>query len=149
MQKQHSKSLGIGLSKTAKTNLNWGICYCCVFLLIYTAYAKIDDHDGFYKALLPISFIGDYAFLISWLVPLSELLIAILLMIPQTQKRGLYLFTAMMGVFTFYIVSMLLWATKLPCHCGGAIEKLNWNQHLWFNLSFIALASLAIWLKKQ
>jgi len=130
-------------------NLIWAICYCCIFLLIYTAYAKIEDHNRFYKGLLRISYIGNYALLISWLVPLSEILIAVLLLIPQLQKWGLYFFAVMMGVFTLYIASMLLWATKLPCHCGGAIEKLSWNQHLWFNLGFIALASLAIWLKKQ
>lgn len=149
MQKLNNKTLRIRLRDQTKTNLIWAISYCCIFLLIYTAYAKIEDHDRFYKGLLPISYIGNYALLISWLVPLSEILIAVLLLIPQLQKWGLYLFAAMMGVFTLYIAGMLLWASKLPCHCGGAIEKLSWNQHLWFNLGFIALASLAIWLKKQ
>jgi len=149
MQKLNHKNISLNLSDQSKTNLIWAICYCCIFLLSYTAYAKIEDHSRFYKGLLNISYIGDYALLISWLVPLSEILIAVLLLIPKMQKLGLYLFAVMMGVFTLYIASMLLWATKLPCHCGGAIEKLSWNQHLWFNLGFIALASLAIWLKKQ
>jgi len=149
MQKLNNKTISLNLSNQSKTNLIWAICYCCIFLLSYTAYAKIEDHSRFYKGLLRISYIGNYALLISWLVPLSEILIAVLLLIPQLQKCGLYLFAAMMGVFTLYIASMLLWATKLPCHCGGAIEKLSWSQHLWFNLGFIALASLAIWLKKQ
>lgn len=149
MQKLNHKTISLNLSDQSKTNLIWAICYCCIFLLIYTAYAKIEDHSRFYKGLLRISYIGNYALLISWLVPLSEILIAVLLLIPKMQKLGLYLFAVMMGVFTLYIASMLLWASKLPCHCGGAIEKLSWNQHLWFNLGFIALAGLAIWLKKQ
>lgn len=149
MQKLNNKTLRLTLSDQHKTNLIWAICYCCIFLLVYTAYAKIEDHDRFYKGLLRVSYIGDYALLISWLVPLSELLIAVLLLVPQLQKWGLYLFTAMMGVFTLYIASMLLWATKLPCHCGGAIEKLSWAQHLWFNLAFMALAVAALWLEKN
>lgn len=132
-----------------KTNLILGICSCCIFLLVYTAYAKIEDHNRFYKGLLRISYIGNYALLISWLVPLIELFVAALLIIPKTQKLGLYLFTGLMGVFTFYILSMLFWANKLPCHCGGAIEKLSWPQHFWFNIGFMALASFAIWLSKK
>ncbi len=149
MQNLNNKTISLRLSNQSKTNLIWAICYCCIFLLIYTAYAKIEDHNRFYKGLLPIPYIGKHALLISWLVPLSEVLIAVLLLIPQLQKWGLYLFAVMMGVFTLYIASMLLWATKLPCHCGGAIEKLTWAQHLWFNLAFIAIASVALWLKNN
>ncbi|MDB5156121.1 MAG: hypothetical protein JWR50_828, partial [Mucilaginibacter sp.] len=47
------------------------------------------------------------------------------------------------------ILSMVLWAEKLPCHCSGAIEKLSWTQHIWFNLAFIALAISALRLSKR
>ncbi|RZJ17795.1 MAG: hypothetical protein EON51_17630 [Acinetobacter sp.] len=148
MRKQRSNTLGFSLSKTTKTNLIWALCYCCIFLLIYTAYAKLDDHYRFYKGLLKIPYIGNYALAISWLVPLGELFIALLLLNTKLQRWGLYLFIAMMGVFTLYIGSMLLWANQLPCNCGGAIEKLSWNQHLWFNLGFMAFALWALWLSK-
>ena len=139
----------------ASTKLSWptreiliqGITASCIFLCAYTAYAKLQDHDRFYRGLAAIAHIGDHALMLSWSVPITELLIALLLIVPRTQRLGLYLFILMMCLFTLYIASMLLWASKLPCNCGGAIEKLSWNQHLWFNLGFIALAMLAIWLK--
>lgn len=86
--------------------------------------------------------------MISWLVPVSELAIALVIIIPQAQRIGLYLFTIMMSIFTLYIASMLLWAEKRPCHCGGAISSLTWEQHLAFNIGFILLSIVAIYLHK-
>lgn len=144
---QSPKDISTKVRNRTQEILIQGIPGCCIFLCAYTAHAKLEDHDRFYKGLLPVSHIGDHAQFISWSVPLTELLIALLMIVPRTQKLGLYLFTMMMGIFTLYIASMLFWATKLPCNCGGAIEKLSWHQHLWFNLGFIALASLGIRLK--
>lgn len=126
-----------------------GITGLCIFLLVYTAQAKIVEHDQFYKGLSKIQYLKNYALTISWLVPISELAIALALIIPQTQKLGLYFFTIMMSIFTLYIASMLLWAEKKPCHCGGAIASLTWEQHLLFNIGFILLAIFAIYLHKN
>ncbi|MFI5140403.1 MAG: MauE/DoxX family redox-associated membrane protein, partial [Sphingobacteriales bacterium] len=124
------------------------ICLSCIFLFLSTAHSKWADHVRFLKGLSRVTFIGGYAFYISWLVPAAEVLISLLLIIPQTYKWGLYGFTGLMTLFTGYIVSMVLWAKKLPFHCGGAIEKLSWAQHIWFNLAFIAIALFALWLSK-
>ncbi|MBB3058280.1 hypothetical protein FHS11_004729 [Mucilaginibacter gotjawali] len=120
-----------------------------MFLFLYTAHSKWTDHARFLKGLSRVSFIAGFALYISWLVPAAEVLISILLIIPQTYKWGLYGFTGLMTLFTGYIISMVLWAKKLPCHCGGAIEKLSWPQHIWFNLAFIAIAVFALWLSKS
>jgi len=117
-------------------------------LFVYTAYAKIIDHDRFLKGLTRVHLISGFAVVISFLVPLTEIIIALLLLIPKTSKWGLYSFTTLMLIFTGYIISALIWEKKLPCHCGGAIEKLSWSQHIWFNIAFIALAIFALWLNK-
>jgi len=129
-------------------NIIFCICLICIFLFSYTGYSKIEDHSRFLKGLSRVAIIGPYALFISWSVPIVEIVISILLIIPKTSKWGLYSFTILMSVFTIYIVSMVLWATKLPCHCGGAIEKLSWTQHIWFNLVFIAIAVFALWISK-
>ena len=136
-------------SEKFKNNMIFCICLICVFLFLYAGYSKIEDHSRFLKGLMRVTIIGPFALYISWIVPIGEIIIAILLIIPRTSKWGLYGFTILMGVFTIYIISMVLWATKLPCHCGGAIEKLSWTQHIWFNLAFIAIAVFALWLSKS
>ena len=136
------------LSNSSRDILIFLICLICLVLFICTAYDKFNDHQRFYKGLSRVAVIGGSALYISWLVPSAEALIAVLLILPPTYKWGLYGFSSLMLLFTCYIVSMVLWAKKLPCHCGGAIEKLSWTQHIWFNMVFIALALFALWLSK-
>lgn len=120
------------------------IRYLCIFLFVYTAYAKLADHERFYKGLTNVHLISGYALVITYAVPLAEILVSILLIIPKTIKVGLITFGIMMTAFTVYIISALIWEPKLPCHCGGAIEKLSWRQHIWFNLAFIILTIIAL-----
>jgi hypothetical protein len=120
------------------------IRWFCMALFLYTAYAKIIDHDRFLKGLTRVHLINAFAVFISFAVPVIEIIVALLLLIPQTAKLGLYNFVAVMSSFTIYIISAMTWEKKLPCHCGGAIEKLSWGQHLWFNLAFIAIAIFAL-----
>jgi len=133
----------------AKERLVFSICLICMFLFLYTAYSKILEHHRFLTGLSRVAAIGGFAPYISWFVPAAEILVSILLIIPNTARWGLYGFLVLMVLFTCYILSMLLWAKKLPCHCGGAIEKLTWTQHVWFNLAFIAIAVLGLWLGKS
>lgn len=137
---------GFQFSKFAKERLIICIRFTCMFLFLYTAHAKIVDHDRFLRGLSKVHLLGGFAIYISWLVPILEILTFILMLIPQTAKWGLYAFISLMTLFTGYIFSALLWEKNLPCHCGGAIEKLSWTQHVWFNLAFIFLAIFALWL---
>ena len=137
------------LSEKVKEWLIFSICLICIFLFLYAAYSKIADHQRFENGLSRVALIGSAASYLAWIVPLSEIFIAVLLIIPQTYKLGLGAFVGLMAAFTVYIISMLLWATKLPCHCGGVIEQLSWTQHVWFNLAFIAIAVFALWLGRS
>jgi hypothetical protein len=137
------------LSAQTREWLAFFICLVCLFLFLISAYHKIDDHGRFVKGLSKVAVIGTYATLISWMVPIAEIGIALLLIIPKTHQWGLYGFTGLMVVFTVYILSMLLWNEKLPCQCNLIIEKLSWTAHLWFNVAFIALAVFALWLMKK
>jgi len=133
-------------SELTKERLITGIRFICIFLFLYTAYAKIVDHDRFLRGLAKVHILHGMAIYISWFVPFAEILVSVLILIPQTAKWGLYAFISLMTLFTGYIISAMIWETKLPCHCGGVIEKLSWMQHLWFNLAFILLTIFAIWL---
>jgi hypothetical protein len=95
-----------------------------------------------------VHLISGLAVFISFAVPIAEIIVALLLLIPQTAKTGLYSFIAVMSTFTVYIISAMVWEKHLPCHCGGAIEKLSWGQHIWFNLAFITIAIIALHLIK-
>lgn len=125
------------------------ICLVCLFLFLFAAYGKLAEHQTFVQGLRAVSFIGTYAGIISWLVPIAEIMVSLLLIIPITYKWGLYGFTGLMLVFTVYIGSMLLWNENLPCHCNLFVENLSWVEHLWFNMGFICLSVIAILLGKS
>jgi uncharacterized membrane protein YphA (DoxX/SURF4 family) len=132
------------ISELTKEKIVIAIRWICMALFVYAAYAKVVDHERFLKGLTRVHIINGYAYIISMAVPIVEIIIAILLLIPRTAKIGLYSFTATMAVFTIYIINALIWEKNLPCLCGGAIEKLSWTQHIWLNLAFILIAMLAI-----
>jgi hypothetical protein len=108
----------------------------------------IDEHEKFVLGLSKVKFIGSNAIWVSWVVPASEIAVSILLIHPVTQRHGLFGFASLMVLFTLYILSMLLWAEKLSCHCNLIIEKFSFSQHLVFNVAFIVLALSALQLMK-
>lgn len=148
MESTITKNAKFQVSELVKDRIITAICWLCMALFLYTAYAKIVDHARFLHGLTRVHLISSFAVFISFSVPTVEIIIALLLLIPPTAKIGLYSFIAVMLSFTIYIVSAMIWEQNLPCHCGGAIEKLSWGQHIWFNLTFIALAIIALRLNK-
>ncbi|MDG3583367.1 DoxX family protein [Galbibacter sp. CAA-3] len=87
-----------------------------------------------------------YAGWLAWLVPVLELLIVGLLVFPRTRLLGLMGAFTLMVMFTVYIYIILNYASYVPCSCGGVLEKLGWGEHLVFNMAFIFLALLAIYI---
>lgn len=84
------------------------------------------------------------------IIPVLEVLIAIGLIFEKTRVPALYASFVLMMAFTIYTVAVLSHAFKyIPCSCGGVIKKLTWPQHLFFNLFFVAISLLGIWLKKR
>lgn len=63
------------------------ICLICMFLFLFSAYEKIVDHQRFYNGLSKVSIIGPNAGVISYLVPILEALISILLIILKRKQR--------------------------------------------------------------
>lgn len=149
MENTTAKRNAFYLNNAFKEWISFGICLICMFLFLFSAYEKIIEHDQFLSGLKKVSFINQFAGFIAWAVPMLEILISILLIIPKTQKWGLYGFAGTMAVFSLYIIGMLLLQETLPCHCNLIIDKLSWSQHLWFNLAFIALATIAVKFSKS
>jgi hypothetical protein len=120
-----------------------------IFLFLYTAISKSFNIEKTVNVLEKAPGFSQYALAIAWITVVTEYLIAGLLYLPKTRKMGLYSFTALMTMFTGYIIYMKAFAATLPCSCGGIISKLSWNQHLIFNIFSILLAVFAILLLRS
>lgn len=121
-----------------------------VLLWVYAAFSKLLVYTTFTSQLKQSPLLKPYAEILVWLVPTVEIVIAILLTVMVTRIKGLYASLVLLSVFTIYIAGMLLSGVHLPCSCGGIINALSWQQHLVFNLLFMALsiAGIVVW-KKQ
>lgn len=117
-----------------------------ILLFVYTASTKLIEVEKFQYTLSKSPLIHDYASAVSWLLPISEILVALLLLLPKTKLWGLYSSAALMVSFTLYLAYMLAFTPKLPCSCGGVLQQMTWSQHLVFNVFFTGLAFAGVWL---
>lgn len=113
-----------------------------IFLFVYTAISKLINIDSFKTVLSGSTILKSVAGLLSFVIPISEIAISIMLFLPASREIGFLLTTALMGLFTLYIIYMLLFIHDLPCSCGGIIQQMSWTQHLIFNIVFFSLGFL-------
>ncbi len=116
-----------------------------IFLYSYTAISKLHNYEDFNRTIHESPLIHQGADTISWLLPVTELIVVLLLFFERKRKAGLYASLLMLTVFTFYLLYMVLFVADLPCSCGGVLSKMSWQQHVWFNLFFIGLTMLGLY----
>jgi len=122
------------------------ICLLYVLLFIYAATSKLLDMDNFQMQLGQSPLLSAFAKWVSYLVPFIEILTVLLLLIPKYRTAGLYCCFSLMTMFTAYIYIILNYSIFVPCSCGGILENMGWSEHLIFNICFLALAVVAIFM---
>lgn len=110
-----------------------------VLLWVYAALSKWLDYYTLVRNLKSIPWFGQYAGFISIAIPLSELIVAGLLLFDKSKKVGFVLSAALLVIFTGYIIYILNFAANIPCSCGGVISGMSWTQHLIFNIAYLLL----------
>jgi uncharacterized membrane protein YphA (DoxX/SURF4 family) len=120
-----------------------------VVLFLYTAISKLIEFSVFKEQIAMSPILEPIDSLIAWLIPLSEILVAILLFLPKWRRIGMYGTSILMVGFTLYVGAILIYDDQLPCSCGGVIELLSWKGHLIFNNVCIGLSLIAIYLERS
>jgi uncharacterized membrane protein YphA (DoxX/SURF4 family) len=122
------------------------VTFLIILLFVYAAVSKLFDYQKFTVQLGQSPMLTTYSSVLGWMVPLLELVISVLLIFPRTRLGGLYSFFGLMTMFTVYIILASRFSDYVPCSCGGVIQNLSWSQHLVFNLVFMVLGILGIFL---
>lgn len=127
------------------------IIYGYAFLYMYTGVDKLRNISAFIEGNQKNGYIGQHAELIGWGIPLTEILLAVLLILPfmWIKRIALWASTMLMGIFTLYLAWMLVFAEERLCHCGGVIESMGWYTHLLFNLCWLGAGIYAITKQKN
>uniref|UniRef100_UPI004048BF54 MauE/DoxX family redox-associated membrane protein n=1 Tax=Mariniflexile sp. TaxID=1979402 RepID=UPI004048BF54 len=120
------------------------ICFLFIFLFSYAAISKLLDFNTFKIQLGQSPLLTAFAGWVAWVVPIIELITALLLAIPKYRLVALYGALGLMSLFTLYIIAILKFSDYVPCSCGGILENMGWQEHLIFNVIFLGLAMIGI-----
>lgn len=113
-------------------------------LFLYTSLSKLAGYEVFKNVLSVSPLLKPFAAIIVWLLPVTEIAIAVLLFIPDLREKGLSASVILLTLFTLYLGYMILFTPHLPCNCGGVLKSLTWPEHIVFNLLFILLSFTGI-----
>lgn len=117
-----------------------------IILWVYTAGSKLMDFPDFKNQLHLQHFSETTAKILIIALPTAELITAALLA-TKHQKLGLKISLILLTIFTAYIILILSgYYIKTPCSCGGVLKFLGWRLHLLFNLFFLSINILALYL---
>jgi len=126
-----------------------GIAGFLAFVFLYTACSKLLTFNVTLFDMKRNPLLEHYAYFLSIAVPVTEIIVAILLIIPKSRKYGLWASLALVLSFTLYVCILLFSKMDLPCTCGGIIRELSWRQHLLVNVGLIGLNVLALFLEHR
>ena len=133
--------------KKTRDSIKDVVVYVFILLFVYTAASKLMEFESFQKVLGRSPLIGKYNSIFAYVIPLTELLISLFLIIPSTRRKALISSVILMAVFTIYLIYMISQPGHIPCSCGGVVSELTWTQHIIFNSIFILLGIGALQLK--
>src|SRR5258706_8220852 len=120
-----------------------------IMLFLYASISKFLDFHTFIGEMNNQPLPNVLTPFLVWTIPSLEIAISLALIIERTRLAGLYTSFVLMTLFTIYACSVLIhFFAYIPCSCGGVISKLNWSQHLVFNLFFVTLSVTGIILQR-
>jgi putative oxidoreductase len=121
-----------------------------IMLFLYASVSKFLDFETFTGEMNNQPLPNSWTPFLVWIIPGSEIAIALALMIEKTRLTAFYASLVLMTLFTIYTATILFhFFSYVPCSCGGVIKKLTWKQHLFFNLFFVALSVCGIILQRR
>jgi len=121
-----------------------------IILYLYAGLSKFLDFRVFTHEMNNQPFLNSWKPWLIFVIPSSEIVIALALIPERTRLIALYASGALMLLFTAYTAAILLHQFKyIPCSCGGVIRNLTWPQHLLFNLFFLCVSVTGIILQQR
>jgi hypothetical protein len=121
-----------------------------IILWIYAAGSKLWFYPAF-KIQLNRQPLPHWSIpILAWALPLVELIAVVLLSFQRTLGNGFFLSFLLMFAFTVYIgLGLAHVYDKVPCSCGGILEKIGWKGQLIFNIFFLLLSLAGLLLQKS
>jgi uncharacterized membrane protein YphA (DoxX/SURF4 family) len=128
------------------------IKYLIAILFIYAGVYKIMDVEIFKSQmgespLLPETLIPYIAIIL----PISEIVLGLCLIFNIQVLFSLWTSSLLMVFFSCYLIILFTMYEKPPCACGGILSKMDYPEHIVFNIIYTLICIVAVYLyeKKQ
>lgn len=121
------------------------IQFILILVFAYSGCDKIIHWEQSKLAFQNQTFPDELALALAYVVPILELVLAILIAFPKTLWWGYLGSMLLLTVFTTYVG--LIWVgafPRVPCNCAGILESLDWNSHFFINLFLIFLTMIGL-----
>jgi putative oxidoreductase len=123
------------------------ISFLLILLFVYTTLSKLLDFQRFKSQMNSQTLPLGMSTVLIWTLPGIELIIVAMLSIKKTLYAGLGLSFILMMLFTGYVGLVLAgYYSRVPCSCGGVLKGMGWQIHFLFNIFFMLLSLLGIYL---
>ncbi|OQP66447.1 hypothetical protein A3860_13225 [Niastella vici] len=123
-----------------------------IALAVLFAIAAVDKLEHYPKFSLQLqSFPVDLSVLSShaWFIPVTELILAVLLLLPFTRLKGLFASLFLLGLYTLYLVCMLETRFHSICNCGEPFQSLSLKMHIALTLAAVFVTGVGVVLSGQ
>jgi hypothetical protein len=115
-----------------------------IFIYLYSFIDKLKNFQEFVSNLSKSPYLNTInSLFLAVVVLFFEIFIPIFLFFDKSKELGYLLSFLMIFSFTGYIVIMMVYSPYLPCSCGGFIESLSWEGHLFLNLFILFISAIA------
>jgi uncharacterized membrane protein YphA (DoxX/SURF4 family) len=133
---------------TNMQKMEQGIRFILIFLWTYTGLDKLIRFEQSRKAFHNQTFPAELAEILSYAVPIAEILLAILLVWSISRWWGYLGSLLLLTVFLSYVG--LIWVgafPRVPCNCAGLLDSMGWDAHMILNLSLMILSIAGLWME--
>jgi len=123
-----------------------------ILFWLYVGMDKIWIHDAFELSLVHQPLIGSFAPVLSWLMPLLEISLAVLLFMPlkKLEYLGWSVSLLLILIFSIYIALGVFGILKnAPCMCSSFLTNVNRITHLWINALLFILTLAGLFLSRK
>lgn len=120
------------------------IALSLALLFFYAAVSKLDQYSIFRLQLQKFPLALPLIEQMAWLVPVSELVIAGLLLFPALQVKGLFSALLFLSLYTIYLTCMPDSRFTLSCRCGEPWPSFSLKSNIIFNLLCVLVTSVGV-----
>ncbi len=117
--------------------------YFLILFLTYVFVNKVIDIPAFNSNIFKTGlYSSEVAKIMAYLVLIIELLNILFLLFSK--KKGLFISLGMFLIFTIYITFLNFTNRYEVCGCGGVLNGLSFEKHLFINLGLVILTLISI-----